>query len=85
MPINLKETVEKLIIAAGNGHYKMAELEAAKGSLIDLGYSSLAFTNLMVLIEEQLGVPIDPSTDPEELSSVDGIIQFAQRELGESV
>jgi acyl carrier protein len=72
---DIKTTVNQLVLSAGDGAVTQADLAAADGSLLALNYSSLAFTNLIVLLEENFMVKIDPTIDPEALISVDNITQ----------
>jgi acyl carrier protein len=75
------DIISTLVINASNGAVSMEELEKAGGSLLLLSYNSVAYVNLIVLLEEQFGISIDPDIDPDQLTSIDKINQFVISKL----
>lgn len=75
---DLRGRIKELIVLASGGAVSIEELEAADGSLEEVGVNSIAYINLMEAMEQTMGVVIDPDEDPEYLSSVDSIAAFVQ-------
>ena len=62
-----------LAVAAGDGTVTTEDLAAANGSLADVGYSSLSYMRLIDMIENELGVYLDPEADEAVFRSISSI------------
>lgn len=72
--------VEKAIVAASAGDITLEALRESKGSLMDVGYTSIAFMALIESLEVQFGITVDPFQDPEELSTLNGIVNYIEKQ-----
>ncbi len=72
----LRQRLLDFAVAAGDGTVTTADLAATNGSLTDAGYSSLSYMRLIDMIENELGVYLDPDADDEAFQSIDSITQL---------
>lgn len=79
--VDLRDRIERLVLIAGGGNFSKADLDAANGSLRDVGMHSLGYMNLILALEENLGVIIDPEEDPSFLFLVESITRFVEAQL----
>lgn len=71
---DLRAQLVRIIVDSSDGNLSVGELDAARGSLRALGYSSLSYIRLIDGIENELGVYIDPDADIELFTTVDSIL-----------
>lgn len=82
-PQALRRQLLELVVAAGDGTVTSADLAATNGSLADVGYSSLSYMRLIDMIENELGVYLDPEAGDEAFQSIDDITQLVLRSGGD--
>ncbi|MEE4545579.1 acyl carrier protein [Streptomyces sp. V4-01] len=76
---DLRAQLVRLIIESSDGDLSRTEVDAAAGSLRDLGYSSLSYIRLIDGIENELGVYIDPDADAESFATLDRLVGLVQQ------
>lgn len=82
--MELIEKVITLVLSSGSSGLTKKELDEAGGDLMVAGYDSISFTNMLVSIENEFGIPIDTSIDPELLTKIDGIVEYIKNQSASS-
>lgn len=77
----LRKQITQIVSDSSGGTISINDLEKVNGVLLQAGYTSLAFSVLIVELEERFGINISPSVDPEILSSVDKIVEFVATQV----
>ncbi|MEU4181137.1 phosphopantetheine-binding protein [Streptomyces sp. NPDC026589] len=73
-PGSLRHEIEELVVLATGRAISVQELRDCDGSLEAVGVNSLAFLNLIEVLETRYGVAVDADTDPARLVSVDSLV-----------
>lgn len=84
-PQQVSEKVTTIILSSAEGTLDRDELKATGGSLASVGYSSLAYIRMLDMVENELGVYLDPELDSAQLETVDGIVSLVCEHLGLTV
>lgn len=84
-PQQVRDQVTTIITSSAEGTLRREELDTAGGSLASVGFSSLAYIRMLDMVENELGVYLDPETDSDRLNTVDGIVSLVCEQLGLTV
>lgn len=77
----LKQEIVDLVIAAAGGDLTGKDLDDANGDLLKVGYSSFAFTNLLVLLEENYHISLTQPEGEQWPVTVDGITELVAQKI----
>ncbi|WP_405425944.1 phosphopantetheine-binding protein [Micromonospora sp. NBC_00617] len=72
----LHDRVAELIAAASNGTVTTQQASDTSSNLLEKGFTSLSFLQLIDAVENEFGLYIDLEEDTTFLGSVDGIVGF---------
>lgn len=76
--VDLHDHVANLIATASGGTLSREQALNPNGNLLEKGFSSLSFLQLIDAIENDFGVYIDLEADTTFLGSVEGIVTYLE-------